>query len=311
DDGRVVKAATTVASLEAEHEIGNINKTQPTATLNEPSPRGTGLGSEPRLYVTTLGDIDAQNRFDTASKRSYNLPLSEVNTSGSGEDSIEHQDDLIDFVPPTPHDLPLSGGHTSGMLHDVEEEPRRATPPPTLQSQEKDKGKMFEREQRTGREKAKEQEAKDVALIEQMEDVQARIDADELLAERLQQEEREQFTIDEQARMLVDLIAERKRSFAAQRAEQIINKPPTKAQLRNKMMVTYLKHMGKYTHNQLKSKNFKEIQMLYEREQKWINDFVPMDSEEKLEDDDAEKEELRACFDIVPVDDIDINVESS
>nr|GFA38849.1 hypothetical protein [Tanacetum cinerariifolium] len=169
DDGRVVRAATTAASLEAEQETGNINKTQPIATLNEPSPRGTG-----------------------------------------------------------------------SVLHDVEEEPRRATPPPTLQSQEK----------------------------------------------------------------------ERKRSFAAQRAEQIINKPPTKAQLRNKM-VTYLKHMGKYTHNQLKSKSFKKIQMLYEREQKWINDFVPMDSEEKLEDDDAEKEELRAYFDIVPVDDIDINVESS
>ncbi|GKB95923.1 hypothetical protein Tco_0982060 [Tanacetum coccineum] len=25
---------------------------------------------------------------------------------------MEHQDDLTDFVPPTPHDLPLSGGHT-------------------------------------------------------------------------------------------------------------------------------------------------------------------------------------------------------
>nr|GEX63632.1 hypothetical protein [Tanacetum cinerariifolium] len=33
-------------------------------------------------------------------------------------------------------------------------------------------------------------------------------------------------------------------------------------------MVTYLQHMGKYTHNQLKSKSFEEIQLLYEREQK-------------------------------------------
>nr|GEX82550.1 hypothetical protein [Tanacetum cinerariifolium] len=102
-------------------------------------------------------------------------------------------------------------------------------------------------------------------------------------------------------------------------------------------MVTYLKHMGKYTHNQLKSKSFEEIQMLYEREQKWINDFVPMDFEEvndskqqaesskkrsrvyhdkesvkkqKLKEEDAEKEELRACLDIVPMDDIAVNVES-
>nr|GEY49069.1 hypothetical protein [Tanacetum cinerariifolium] len=135
----------------------------------------------------------------------------------SGEDKMEQETDLMDFVPPTPHDSPLSGGHIL----------------------ESDK----------------------------------------------------------------DLIAKRKRFFAAQRVEQFRNKPPTKAQLKNKME-TYLKHMGKYIHNQLKSKIFKEIQMLYEREHKWINDFVPMDSKEKLKEDDAEKEELRACLDIVPVDDI-------
>ncbi|GJS27269.1 hypothetical protein Tco_0487889 [Tanacetum coccineum] len=175
-----------------------------------------------------------------------------------------------------------------------------------------------------------------------MEDVQARMDADELLAERLQQEEREQFTVDEQAKMLVDLIAERKKFFATQRAEQIRNKPPTRAQLGNKM-VTYLKHMGNYTHTQLKSKSFEEIQKLYEKEQKWINDFVSLDFEmvkdsgkedgdsqkqtesskkrpraehdeksvkkQKLEDE-AKREELRACLDIVPRDDIAMDFES-
>ncbi|GKD70688.1 hypothetical protein Tco_1324778 [Tanacetum coccineum] len=43
-----------------------------------------------------------------------------------------------------------------------------------------------------------------------MEDIQARMDADELLAERLQQEEREQFTIEEKSRMLVEMIVKRK-----------------------------------------------------------------------------------------------------
>ncbi|GKA14630.1 hypothetical protein Tco_0694276 [Tanacetum coccineum] len=166
----------------------------------------------------------------------------------------------------------------SVMICNVEEELRRAKPVPTVQSQDKEEQAQFEKEQRIAREKAAEQEAKDAALIEQMEDVQARMDADELLAERLQQEEREQFTIDEQARMLVDLIAERKKFFATQRVEQIRNKLPTRAQLRNKM-VTYLKHMGNYTHTQLKSKSFEEIQKLYEKEQKWINDFVSLDSE--------------------------------
>nr|GFA67610.1 hypothetical protein [Tanacetum cinerariifolium] len=126
---------------------------------------------------------------------------------------------------------------TSIVIYDVEEEPRRATPPPTIQSRDKEIAQrlfeeeqaQFEREQRIARGKAIEQEAKDVALIKQMEDVHARIDADALLIEILEQEEREQFTIDEQSRMLVDLIAERKRFFAAQRAKQIRNKPPTKA----------------------------------------------------------------------------------
>nr|GEX80130.1 putative ribonuclease H-like domain-containing protein [Tanacetum cinerariifolium] len=99
DDDRVVRAATIVASLKVEQESGNINKTRSTTTLNEPSPQGTGSGSRPRHHVTTLGDTDAQTRFETASKQSHDLPLLEVNTSGSGEDSMEHQDDLMDFVP--------------------------------------------------------------------------------------------------------------------------------------------------------------------------------------------------------------------
>ncbi|GJT55933.1 putative ribonuclease H-like domain-containing protein [Tanacetum coccineum] len=114
EDDRVVRAATTATSLEAEQESGNIHKTRSTATLNEPSLQGTGSGSGPRCQDTTLGDADAQTRFETASKQSRDPPLSEVNTSGSGEDSMEHQDDLTDFVPPTPHDSPLSGGHTPG-----------------------------------------------------------------------------------------------------------------------------------------------------------------------------------------------------
>ncbi|GJW28345.1 hypothetical protein Tco_0045220, partial [Tanacetum coccineum] len=35
-----------------------------------------------------------------------------------------------------------------------------------------------------------------------------------------------------------------------------------------------------FTYNQLKNKSFEEIQKLYEKEQKWIKDFIPMDSEE-------------------------------
>nr|GEX21751.1 retrovirus-related Pol polyprotein from transposon TNT 1-94 [Tanacetum cinerariifolium] len=58
------------------------------------------------------GGVDAQTRFDTTSKRSSNPPLSTCHTFRSGEDRMEQETDLTDFVPPTPHDSPLSGGHT-------------------------------------------------------------------------------------------------------------------------------------------------------------------------------------------------------
>ncbi|GKA08363.1 hypothetical protein Tco_0687694 [Tanacetum coccineum] len=65
--------------------------------------------------------------------------------------------------------------------------------------------------------------------------------------------------------------------MAATRAEAIRNKPPTKTQVRNRM-ITYLEHMGKYTHQQLKNKTYEEIQILYEKEKRWIDDFQPMDT---------------------------------
>ncbi|GKB02313.1 hypothetical protein Tco_0830402 [Tanacetum coccineum] len=75
---------------------------------------------------------------------------------------------------------------------------------------------------------------------------ETRIEADRLLAEKLQEQEREQFTIEERAKFLHDTIAAQRKFLAQQRSEAIRNKPPTKNQLRNQMM-TYLKHVGNTT----------------------------------------------------------------
>ncbi|GKD85911.1 hypothetical protein Tco_1357065 [Tanacetum coccineum] len=125
------------------------------------------------------------------------------------------------------------------------------------------------------------------------------MDADKLLAERLQQEEREQFTVDEQARILVDLIAERKKFFATQRAEQIRNKPPTRAQLRNKMMV---KDIGKEDGDSQKQAESSKKRSRAEHDEESVK-------KQKLEDE-TEREELRACLDIVLGDDIAMDLES-
>nr|GEW24188.1 hypothetical protein [Tanacetum cinerariifolium] len=89
------------------------DETQSTTMSNDPISHEIGSGDTPRCQETILVDTDAQTRFQTTSKQSYDLPLSEVNTSGSGEDSMEHQDDLMDVVPPTPYDSPLSAGFLS------------------------------------------------------------------------------------------------------------------------------------------------------------------------------------------------------
>ncbi|GKE05527.1 hypothetical protein Tco_1397545, partial [Tanacetum coccineum] len=86
------------------------------------------------------------------------------------------------------------------------------------------------------KERQKQEEATSVALAEEFDEIQARIDADHELAK------------------------------------------DTRTQVKNRM-ITYLKHMGKYTHQQLKHKTFEEILKLYEREKNWIDDFKPIDDD--------------------------------
>ncbi|GKC18803.1 hypothetical protein Tco_1020953 [Tanacetum coccineum] len=115
------------------------------------------------------------------------------------------------------------------------------------------------------RNKIAEEKAINEALIRNFDDIKARIEADRLLAEKLQEQEREQFTIEERAKFLHDTIAAQRKFLAQQRSEAIRNRPPTKNQLRNQMM-TYLKHVGNFKHSELKIKKFEEIQVLFQDE---------------------------------------------
>ncbi|GKD00232.1 hypothetical protein Tco_1170506 [Tanacetum coccineum] len=76
----------------------------------------------------------------------------------------------------------------------------------------------------------------------------------------------------------MELIEKRRKHFAALRAQEKRNRPPTKAQKRTQMS-TYLKHMGGYTYKQLKGKSYDEIQKLFDKEMKRVNTFVAMGSE--------------------------------
>nr|GFA00521.1 hypothetical protein [Tanacetum cinerariifolium] len=108
--------------------------------------------------------------------------------------------------------------------------------------------------------------------------IQAMMDADRLLAERLQAKERAEFSEVQKARLLVELIEKRKKHFASLRAQEKRNKPPTKTQMKSQMS-TYLKCMGGYKQSHLKGMSFDEIKELFNREMRKVNDFVAMDSE--------------------------------
>nr|GEV94980.1 hypothetical protein [Tanacetum cinerariifolium] len=155
---------------------------------------------------------------------------------------------------------------------------------------------------RAQKERQKQDEATIAVLTEEFDEIQLRMDVNHKLAARLTYEEQKQFTIQERAKLLAEFFKRRKKQFAAERSEAIRNKPPIRTQL-------------------------------YKKEQKWIDGIKPVDDDsqqqvesskkrqreafdeesskkQKLkENNDAEKEKLRAIIDIVPRDDIAINVE--
>nr|GEU30959.1 putative ribonuclease H-like domain-containing protein [Tanacetum cinerariifolium] len=116
----------------------------------------------------------------------------------------------------------------------------------------------FDEEQRIAREKAQKEQEANIALIEEWDDIQAKIDADYQLAQRLQSKEQKELTIEEMATLFKEILEKRRKHFAAKAAEEKKNKPPTQAQQR-KIMCTYLKNMEGKKLKDLKNKSFDSI----------------------------------------------------
>ncbi|GJS67486.1 hypothetical protein Tco_0682050 [Tanacetum coccineum] len=108
----------------------------------------------------------------------------------------------------------------------------------------KDKGKALMQESEQPKKIKKRIEVSPVTSID-WDDVQAQIQVDEHLAHKLLEEEKENLSIEERARLLAELIDKRKKLQAGQRYEAIRNKPQTMYQQR-KTMCTYMKNMAGY-----------------------------------------------------------------
>ncbi|GJS52392.1 hypothetical protein Tco_0625754, partial [Tanacetum coccineum] len=222
------------------------------------------------------------------------------------------------------------------IFHDQEEQASAFTPivfsSQLPQAKDKGKGKMVEPEKplkkkdqlaldeelavrlhaeeqaELEKERVAQEEASRATIIEELDSIQAMIEADEQLAARLQAEEQEQFSIEEKSRMLVEMIVERKKFFAAQRAAEKRSKPPTKTQIRNRMCA-YLKNMdlevvkSSETRTEGSSKRAgDELESDKSKKQK-------IDEHAKAEkDDDQEEAEMKRYIEIVKDNEVAIDV---
>ncbi|GKC31577.1 hypothetical protein Tco_1038871 [Tanacetum coccineum] len=155
----------------------------------------------------------------------------------------------------------------------------------------------FDEEERLAREKVEKEKEANIAFIEEWNDIQVKIDADYQLAERLQADEQEELSVEEEREkskfIFKQLLGkkERKRKstfFAAKSVEENRNKPPTQAQQR-KIMCTYLKNMKGKKPKDLKNKSFDSIQKMFDRSFKRQN-----------VDEDKDTIELQSLMEVIP-----------
>ncbi|GKC19249.1 hypothetical protein Tco_1021399, partial [Tanacetum coccineum] len=88
----------------------------------------------------------------------------------------------------------------------------------------------FDEEERLVREKVEKEKEANIALIEEWDDIQAKIDADYKLAKRLQAQEQEELSVEEKEKLFQQLLEQRRKHFAAKSAKEKRNKPPTQVQ---------------------------------------------------------------------------------
>nr|GEW43098.1 hypothetical protein [Tanacetum cinerariifolium] len=117
----------------------------------------------------------------------------------------------------------------------------------------------------------REKEASKAAIAKMYDKVQAGIEADELFTAKLQQEEREEYTIKERAKFLAETIAAQRKFRAAQR--------------------------------------FAEIRSLYERQKRVIDDFKPMDLDDAVDKEKVLEEPDSTKIEIVPDEEGEVDYE--
>ncbi|GJY72964.1 putative ribonuclease H-like domain-containing protein [Tanacetum coccineum] len=311
-------AATTDIGLEASQGSGTMHKT-PTRPHDLPLPRVHTLRSdEGSLQQNELMDLVTKltDRVEVLENDMHKIKKKKVQP----EQDMEYDFDVSTTKRFTTASIPVTTA--SAFISTASATPKK-------------KAKKKLEQERLGHEEA-------IRLQEQInEEEKQRIDRDEEIAKRLQEEF-------DRARQEQEVVAEADQADDIDWSDPVVlryhalqNRSFSIAEVR-KNMCMYLKNQGGYKQSHFKGMTYEDIRLIFERVWDQNNAFVPKDFEiekevmkrprfdfqqksskkrlrkdsnednakkQKLEDD-AEKKELRDSMDVVPRDDIAIDVES-
>ncbi|GJS69946.1 hypothetical protein Tco_0702787 [Tanacetum coccineum] len=153
----------------------------------------------------------------------------------------------------------------------------------------------FDEEDRLAKEKAQQLEEDNISW----DDIQAKIDADYQLAERLQAQKQHELTIEEKSTLFQQLLKKRRKLFAAKRVEEKRNKPPTRAQQRIIMVNTFVDMDTKLIEGSEVRAEGSETRE--ERSSKRAGDELEQEKAKKQKvDEDKETAELKSLMKFVP-----------
>ncbi|GJV15065.1 hypothetical protein Tco_1360388 [Tanacetum coccineum] len=172
-------------------------------------------------------------------------------------------------------------GRREGKAHMTEEEETQAsrkTKEQILQEEGWTSQRMAEEQELTEEQKKRKAQVQFEAQSYTEEDwdtIRAKLEANAELKESVLGKD---LTVEDYAKRMVELVNQRRKHFAEERARAKRNKPMTQTQLRN-YMSNFLKNQGTWKLTQLKKLNFEEVKAEFEKLVKQLDTYVPMNFE--------------------------------